>query len=288
MEVAIGLPNAVPGTTGEQLTDWARAAEEAGFSSLGTLDRVAYPNYEPVVALAAAAAVTERIRLVTAILLGPLRPNAALVAKQALSIDALAGGGRFVLGIAVGAREDDFEVSGVRMSERGALLDAALVQIRRIWNGEGDNEAKVGPRPLGAGPSLVVGGTVDASFERTARHADGWMMGGGSPDDFVAGLEKLNAAWKRQGREDEPRKMALGYFSLGEDAERNAERDLGEYYAWLGEEVSGMIVSGAAKDPETVKGYVSGFEAAGCDELFFFPCSSDPEQVSLLAKAAGL
>jgi alkanesulfonate monooxygenase SsuD/methylene tetrahydromethanopterin reductase-like flavin-dependent oxidoreductase (luciferase family) len=288
MEVAIGLPNAVPGTTGEQLTGWARAAEEAGFSSLGTLDRVVYPNYEPVVALAAAAAVTERIRLASTVILGPLRRNAALVAKQALSIDALGGGGRFMLGIAVGGREDDFEISGVQMSERGVSLDAALVEIRRIWNGEGANEAKVGPPPQGAGPSLVIGGTVDASFERAARHADGWIMGGGSPDEFRSGSEKLNAAWKEHDREGEPRKMSLAYFSLGEDAERNAEHDLGEYYAWLGEEVSGMIVSAAAKDPETVKGYISAFEAAGCDELFFFPCSGDTEQVSLLADAAGL
>ena len=61
MELGIGLPNAVPGTTGEQLTDWARAAEDAGFSTLGTIDRIVFPNYEPVVALSAAAAVTERI-----------------------------------------------------------------------------------------------------------------------------------------------------------------------------------------------------------------------------------
>ena len=63
MEVGVGLPNAVPETAGRQLTAWARAAEEAGFSSLGTIDRIVYPNYEPLVALSAAAAVTERIRL---------------------------------------------------------------------------------------------------------------------------------------------------------------------------------------------------------------------------------
>jgi hypothetical protein len=51
MQVGIGLPNAVPGTTGEQLRDWAREAEDAGFSVLGTIDRIVYPNYEPIVAL---------------------------------------------------------------------------------------------------------------------------------------------------------------------------------------------------------------------------------------------
>ena len=103
MDVGIGLPNAVPGATGEQLVEWARRADARGFSSLGTIDRVVYDNYEPLIALAGAAAVTERIGLCTTVLLGPLRPNAAELAKQALSVNALSGG-RFTLGIGLGAR----------------------------------------------------------------------------------------------------------------------------------------------------------------------------------------
>jgi alkanesulfonate monooxygenase SsuD/methylene tetrahydromethanopterin reductase-like flavin-dependent oxidoreductase (luciferase family) len=288
MELGIGLPNTTPGTRGDQLTDWARAAEEVGFSTLGTIDRIVYPNYEPLVALSAAAAVTDRIPLATTVMLGPLRMNAVLVAKQVLSIDALAGGGRFTLGIALGGREDDYEVSGISMSERASWLDSALPEILRIWNGEGELEAKIGPSAEGGGPSLILGGTADASFERAARHGDGWISPGGSPDDFSGYVEKLTAAWKKHGRDGEPRKLALGYFSLGDDAERNAEQYLNDYYAWLGEEVSGMIASRAAKDGETVKGYMSAFEDAGCDELILFPCSSEPEQVRLLAEAAGL
>lgn len=92
MDVAIGLPNAVPGTTGGQLVEWARRADARGFSSLGTIDRIAYENYEPLTALAAAAAVTERIGLCTSVLLGPLRLNAVELAKEALSLQALSGG----------------------------------------------------------------------------------------------------------------------------------------------------------------------------------------------------
>src|SRR5918996_5561557 len=113
MDIGIGLPNAVQGTIRNQLIDWAREAEQAGFSSLGTIDRIVYDSYESMVALSAAAAVTERIRLATDVLLAPLRQNPALIAKQMLSLDALAGGGRAVLGIAPGAREDDFEVGGL-------------------------------------------------------------------------------------------------------------------------------------------------------------------------------
>jgi alkanesulfonate monooxygenase SsuD/methylene tetrahydromethanopterin reductase-like flavin-dependent oxidoreductase (luciferase family) len=288
MDIGIGLPNAVPGTSGEDLLNWARAAEEAGFSTLGTIDRIVYPNYEPLSALAAAAAVTDRIRLGTTVLLGPLRRNPAVIAKQALSIDAIAGGGRFILGIGLGGREDDYAVSGVSLADRGSWQDHALEQIRRIWNGEGGDESKIGPRTQGPGPSLVVGGGSPATFERAARWGDGWIMGGGAPDQFAQGLEQLTAAWQRQGREGQPRRMSLAYFSLGDDAERNANAYLRDYYAFLGDDLSAMIAGSAAKDADTVKGYLAGFESAGCDELVIFPCSHEPRQVQMLAEAAGL
>lgn len=169
MDIAIGLPNAVPDTTGEQLTDWARAAEEAGFSTLGTIDRVAYGNFEPMTALTAAATVTERIGLATTVMLAPIRANAAMIAKQALSLDALAGGGRVMMGLAVGGREDDYEVSGFPMEKRGAWFDGALTELRKVLDGDGETEAKVGPRPSNGGPSLILGGSVDVTFERAAR-----------------------------------------------------------------------------------------------------------------------
>src|SRR3954451_10719241 len=118
MEIGIGLPATIPGVTGGQLTEWARNAEGAGFSTLGTIDRIVYPNYEPFVALAAAAAVTERIRLTTSIAILPFRESAAMVAKQLATIHALSGG-RVVLGAAVGAREDDYEATGSNFHDRG-------------------------------------------------------------------------------------------------------------------------------------------------------------------------
>ena len=285
MEVGIGLPNAVPGTTRRQLLDWARAAEDAGFSSLGTIDRIVYPNYEPLVALAAAAAVTERIRLATTVMLGPLRMNAALVAKQMLSLDAIAGGGRAVLGLGLGGREDDYRVSGVSLSERGAWQDRAVAEIRRVFDGRDGEEARIGPRLDGARPTLIIGGSVEASFRRAARYGDGWIMGGGTPDHLRAAGEQLEGAWKTEGRSGHPRKMALAYFSLGDRAEENANRYLLDYYGFLGEELSGMIAQGAAKDPDTVSAYVSGFENAGCDELIIFPTSNDTSQIELLSQA---
>ncbi len=280
MDVAIGLPNAVPNTSGAELVEWARRAEAREFSSLGTIDRIVYGNYEPLVALAAAAAATERIGLCTSVLLGPLRANAALLAKQTLSLNALSGG-RFTLGIALGGREDDYEISHVGMEGRGAWLDKALGEIEAIWNGE-----EVGPSLAGA-PNLVIGGYVDASIERAAGIADGWIAGGIAPGDFAVMANKLDAAWSEAGREGRPRKMGLAYFSLGDEAERNAHDYLTDYYAWLGEEAAAGVAAGAAKDAATVRRCISAFEAAGCDELILFPSAGDPAQVDLLADAVG-
>ncbi len=131
-----------------------------------------------------------------------------------------------------------------------------------MLDGEGELESKVGPRSGNGGPSLILGGSVDAAFERAAKHGDGWIMGGGTPDQFAEGLEKLKVAWSEHGRDGEPQAKALSYFSLGDDAEANADEYLKDYYAFLGDEVSGMIAGSAAKDVETVKGYMAAFEQA--------------------------
>ena len=144
MDVGIGLPSTIPGTGRDQVLEWARRAEARGFSSLGTIDRVVYPNHEPLIALAAAAAVTERIRLATAILLAPVRANGALLAKQAATLDVLSGG-RLVLGVAVGRREDDFRACGADFEARGRNPDEMLELWARIWDGEegiGDRAAR--------------------------------------------------------------------------------------------------------------------------------------------------
>jgi alkanesulfonate monooxygenase SsuD/methylene tetrahydromethanopterin reductase-like flavin-dependent oxidoreductase (luciferase family) len=287
MDVGIGLPNAVPGTEGTALVDWAVRAEQAGFSTLGTIGRLVYPNYEELIALAAAAAVTARIRLTTSVLLAPLHTNAALLAKQAASLDRVSGG-RFVLGIGLGGREDDYAASGLTMAGRGRRLDEQLAEMKRIWGGEERGFAgAIGPAPARpSGPPLIVGGTGEAGFRRAARFGDGWIMGGGTPDMFSRAAAAVDRAWRDAGRSDRPRKLALAYFALGTGARQNAGSYLGHYYGFLGE-VAGQIAAGAAVSAEMVSGYVAAFAQSGCDELIFMPTTSQLDQVTLLAGAVG-
>jgi alkanesulfonate monooxygenase SsuD/methylene tetrahydromethanopterin reductase-like flavin-dependent oxidoreductase (luciferase family) len=279
MDIGIGLPNTVLGVDRHGIVDWARAAEQAGFASLGTIDRIAYDNYESLISLAVAAAVTEKVRLTTDILIAPLRP-AALLAKQAATIDHLSDG-RLVLGLAVGGREDDFEAVDVEFHKRGAIFDRQLEEMGRLWSGAGD----VGPRPAnGSRPGLMIGGQADVAFQRAAKYADGWTLGGGTPDAFREGAAKLRAAWSAERRDGEPRTMALFYFALGDGADEVARRSLGSYYAFLGD-YADQVVQSAAKDEDTVRSYLSAFEEAGADEVICFPASADIAQVELLARA---
>ena len=218
----------------------------------------------------------------TDILIAPLRSNTALFAKQAATIDSLSSG-RLTLGLAVGGRPDDFEVSGVEFSRRGRIFDQQLADVTAIWRGE----RGVGPTPRPGGrPGLLIGGSAEAAFERAARFGDGWTLGGGTPDAFAQGLEKMNQAWSDAGREGKPRTMVLFYFALGADAEpatprtpsATTTRFLGDY--------AQRVVGSAAKDADTVRGYLSAFESAGADEVICFPASADVGQVDLLAEAA--
>ena len=285
MDIGIGLPNTVPGIEGRRLIDWARDAEQAGFSTLGTIGRLVYPNYEELIALSAAAAVTSRIRLTTSVLLAPLYANTALFAKQAASLDRLSGG-RLVLGLGLGGREDDYTASALPTGGKGRRLDQQLAEMKRIWSGEHYGYAgAIGPEPVRrGGPELILGGTAEASFRRVALLGDGWIMGGGTPDMFAQAAAGVDQAWADAGRPGKPRKLSLAYYALGPEARDQADGYLLHYYDWLGD-VARQIAAGAAVSTEMVKGYAAAFESAGCDELIFVPTAASPDQVTLLAGA---
>ena len=285
MDIGIGLPNAIPGTTGTALVDWARNAEGAGFSTLGTIGRLVYPNYEELVALSAAAAVTTRIRLTTSVLIAPLYTNTALLAKQAASLDRLSGG-RLVLGVALGGRDDDYTASGLSTEGRGRRLEEQLTGMKRIWAGEQLGHAgRIGPEPARrGGPELLLGGATEASFRRAARLGDGWIIGGTTPDNFAQAATSVDKAWQDAGRPGKPRKVALAYFALGPAGRAQADTYLLDYYDWLGD-IATQIAAGAAVSADMARAYAAAFTSAGCDELIFMPTASHPDQVGLLADA---
>jgi alkanesulfonate monooxygenase SsuD/methylene tetrahydromethanopterin reductase-like flavin-dependent oxidoreductase (luciferase family) len=263
----------VPGATGELLLEWARRADDGPFSSVAVLDRVVYDSYEPFAALAAAAAVTSRVRLATMIAIGPLRAT-ALLAKQAASVHGLSGG-RLTLGLAVGARLDDFDAAGVEHKGRGKKLGEQLAYIRGDVDGD-----KVGPSREGI--EILVGGLSGPAYSRMARYADGYAHNGGPPRAFANAAGRALAAWSDLGRPGKPRLWGQGYFAFADPS--RGEAYLKDYYAFTGP-FAEKIAAGNLTSARAVKDYVRGYEEAGCDELVLFPTVGDIDELERLQEA---
>jgi alkanesulfonate monooxygenase SsuD/methylene tetrahydromethanopterin reductase-like flavin-dependent oxidoreductase (luciferase family) len=284
MKIGIGLQNTIPGAPGRLLVDTARRAEEVGFSTVATLDRVAYPSYESLVALAAAAAATERIGLLTNIVLAPAR-NAILLAKEAASVDQISGG-RLTLGLGVGARRDDFEATERDFETRGRRFDRDLELMHDAWRGEavGGCERPPSPKPVnGDRVPILIGGDSDAAIERAVRWGEGWTAGGAPPGMVGPFAQRVREAWLASGREGAPRLVALAYYSLGEDAEAESRANLLDYYEYLGSMAEG-IASSTPRTPEAIRAGLRAFDEAGFDELIFYPTVSRLDQIDRLAE----
>jgi alkanesulfonate monooxygenase SsuD/methylene tetrahydromethanopterin reductase-like flavin-dependent oxidoreductase (luciferase family) len=285
MQIGIGLPNPIPGVEGRTLVEWASRAEARGFSSLATIDRIAFPSYESLVSLAAAAAVTERVGLLTNILLATTR-SPVLLAKEAASVDQLSAG-RLTLGMAVGGRKDDFEATGTEFEHRGKRFDEDLELMHNAWKGNpviGGCDEPISPLPTnGTNVPIVFGGTSDQAIERVVKYGIGWTAGGAAPDAVGPFAEKVRAAWKNSGRPGEPKIIALSYFSVGDDVVEASKQYILRYYAYLGDKAQGFAEYGVPRTPEAIKETVSNFVDAGVDELILDPTIADLKQVDLLA-----
>lgn len=254
---------------------WARRIEEGPFASAAVLDRLAYDSYEPLVALAAAAAVTARIELATTILIAPLR-NTTLLAKQAASLDRISGG-RLVIGVGVGARQDDYQIAGVETARRGQTLADQLVEIPALWD---RGQLGVGTGP-GKRPRFLAGGSTGAALARMAQHCEGYIHGGGPPRVFARAGQEARAAWIDAGRPAAPQLWGQGYFAFGASAEAGAAY-VRDYYGFTGA-FAEKIASGLLTSPQQALEFLQAYAEAGCDHLIMIPAVASPEHLDTLA-----
>lgn len=286
MRIGIGLPNPVLDVPGRLVVDWASRAEERGFSSLATIDRIAYPSYDSLTVLIAAAAVTERIGLLTNILLGPAY-SPVLLAKVTASLDQLSEG-RLTLGIGVGGRPDDYQLTGRPFADRGRRFDADLELLHAAWAGEpvAGSRFPVGPPTIRGRIPLLIGGRPELAAPRAARWDAGFTLGGAPPELAAGAIEEFKKARAEAGGTGRPRVVALSYFSLGEEHTDESLHNLRTYYGFVGDWAEG-IASGAPRTPEAVRERAAAFEEQGVDELLFDPTVADLDQVDRLAEAIG-
>ncbi|MCL2582327.1 MAG: LLM class flavin-dependent oxidoreductase [Streptosporangiales bacterium] len=279
MKIGIGIPNQVRDVRPEVIPEWARLAEESGFSSLTTVGRYAYPGVSETVALAGAAAVTRRIELISGVLLAATWPG-ALLAKELAGIDGISGG-RLSVGIGSGQRPDDFVADGHGPAGRGARLDRDLETYRGIWRGDA---AGGGPNPaVPAGTRqipLLFGGFAPAVMDRMARWGQGYI-GASVPAPMAApAFGAAREAWARAGRDGAPRLIALAYFALGDG--ETGRRNVQDYYS-VAPDLAGVVAGAVCDTPAKVKEAVASFTDLGVDEISFNTGTDDLDEVRRLA-----
>lgn len=285
MKLGIGLPNTMAHEIdGRMMLEWARLADEAGFEVLGTIDKPNYDSWDGLATLAGVAGVTTRAKLATSILLLPPR-NEVLVAKQAAVVDQLSGG-RLVLGLSQGAREDDFEVLGAEFKGRSERFERQVNRLRELWRNarESDREHGVlGPAPVQDLPPIWVGALQPKAIERAIRVADGFLFGTAGSQLMGQYAPGLREAFAAAGKPDATI-AGLAYVAVGDDP--RAALDEGahhvlRYYGQLWTEPENLIHHGPAeKIAEEVRAYAEG----GIDVLILVPQIPSLEQVEKLAE----
>jgi probable F420-dependent oxidoreductase len=219
--LGFGLPVAGPWATAETIRHIARRAEELGYASLWTFQRVLDPvggELGPVhrsvldsaVALAFAAGQTDRIRLGTATICAPFTAP-ALLAKTLTSLDVLSGG-RLTAGLGMGWLPQEYAAAGVPYERRGERMDEYLRCLEALWTQDPVEFAgefytvprsHVGPRPVQRPhPPVLLGGAVPPALRRAGRLAQGWI--GSSQQDpatLGASIETVRAGAREAGRD---------------------------------------------------------------------------------------
>jgi alkanesulfonate monooxygenase SsuD/methylene tetrahydromethanopterin reductase-like flavin-dependent oxidoreductase (luciferase family) len=283
VKIGIGLPNNLVGVPGPLMVQWARRAEQRGFESVTTIDRLVYPSLDSIIALALAAGATTDLALVSNILLAPLYPP-AILAKQLASL-ALAAGDRVAIGVGVGAREDDYTAAGVEFRKRGRALDELTTTMREAWSGT----PIAGGSPLSPERvhiPLLFGGRSKATLRRATTIGDGWVAGALREYTWQGEfLELVRKGWQEAGRTGDPQNHASVNFAIGDQQVADSGRHhLAQYYGFK-PDYAKLNIDDIITSPQDARGTVQAYRDLGFDRLLFHPAVASLEQVDRLADA---
>ena len=239
MKIGFGAPVSGAWATPENLAGFAARAEQAGYASLWSFQRLLVPDgsgmdpvyhsvLDPMAALAYAAAGTSRIRLGVAVVNLPF-VSPAYLAKQAATVDILSGG-RLDLGLGIGWMPEEFAATGAPMARRGARAAEYVAVLRELW-ADGRSEfsgefyeiprSSVAPKPVQpGGPPILLGGLARPALERAGRIADGWVTSSRTDLSRIAeGVGVIRAAASQAGRDpDAIRIVCRGVVRAGAEA----------------------------------------------------------------------
>jgi len=290
MKLGIGLPESLPyGLTRTLLLDWARLADAAGFHTIAVRDRPDYDMWDPLITLAAVAAVTERARLATTVLQLPIR-NAVMVAKQAAVVDRLSDG-RFDLGVGLGSRQGDYDVYGATMEHRVTRYRQQVGDIRALWATARRTTTRefgpVGPAPVQEpGPPIWLGAMPgnEAGLRRAVELGDGYVFGSASEPETMAPVVRSLRAWAREAGKpsftiNRIAQVAVGGRQVLEEAVIQTRR---YYPGGTARPIDQMIKHG---DPASIGAWVRENAELGLDLTVLMPVVPELAQVEQLALA---
>jgi len=279
IDIGIALPTMCAGYDRSATVDWCRLADLGPFSSVSCGERMTFHNPDMWVTLAAAAALTERLRILVNLSVLPAHAS-ALVAKQVATLDVLSAG-RVTLGVGVGGREHDYRALNSSFARRHARLDAGVSELREMWAGRPPFE---GADPIGppcvqhGGPPILAGALGPKAMARAAKWADGVIEFNvtGDPDGFGPAADAARAAWSAAGR-DRPRLVSGSFFVVGvPDPEPTLRAFTAAYLGIFGKPVADMFATAITTfEPDAVNRAIDAAEAAGVDEFVLVPGATD-------------
>ena len=278
------LPTMAGGIDRGLLRAWCQAVDEGPFHALAVGERIGFDNLEMHTTLTFAAAATERVRLASTLTIMPMYAT-AWAAKSLATLDVVSGG-RLDLVVGVGGRRHDYDRAERSFAGRHQRLDDQVVELRRIWAGGDVDGEPVGPAPVqSGGPPIFASAMGPKSTARAARWADGNMGFSLAPDtdDHETSIRTMVDAWAAAGRVERPYVSTSFWYSLGDGAAAELDGYARRYLGIFGDEAAAMMASMcSAAGAEATLASIERCRAAGMDELYLVPTSSDPDHLSEL------
>ena len=290
MTVGVALPQMATGLDRDRLSAWCRGIDQGPFSSVSAGERITFHNLDGFTLCSAAAALTERVRVLVNVVVLPWH-SPAMVAKELASIDVVSGG-RVDVAVGVGGRQQDYEALGSSFAGRHRRLDEGVVELKRLWAGgvAADGE-RVGPSPVQpGGPPVLASAMGPKSLARAAQWADGvsgfTLLGDAAESGAL--FRATESAWETAGRTDRPRLVTGSFVALGADAPRTLH-DFAEAYlrVFSPQLAASLAAAMPLHEASRLIDLLDAVEAEGADEFIVVPATSDPRMLDALADAVG-
>jgi alkanesulfonate monooxygenase SsuD/methylene tetrahydromethanopterin reductase-like flavin-dependent oxidoreductase (luciferase family) len=291
MKIGVCMPYMTREYDRERILTWARKIDQGPFSAISCGERMTGHTYEMNTILAAAAAVTERARIIASLYVLPMR-SAVLTAKEAASIDVISGG-RMAVTVGIGGRENDYRAVGAPFTRRHQRMDEQVAEMKRVWRGEPlwEGADEVGPRsPQTPNIPLYCGAMGPKGIARAAKWADGIygtsMAGDREGHETIFNMAR--EAWKAEGRTDKPYLLGSFWYSLAPDAEDRLKSYVHDYMKYMGPDVANYMVNSMTRfTKDKVREAIDNLAEAGCDELLIVPATAHYDEVDRLAEIVG-